>query len=304
MSSLVRPTRHVTSRPEPQVEVADPAVLFAARRVVAALVMRALRRVDLDHPGATAYRVLAAGGGPAVVDALSARFLGVALDAARSTAGLADPTVGTALVTLRARRHALDVAARTGAFPVCSALPTPRPRPVVGAAAVRLDGRRVTVPAGTVLDVSATTDALLAAAAARAVADRLRTGALVGVGGDVAQSGRAPTSGWTVPLPDDRSLRLPAGLAAATVRPRPDHPVVDPRTGAAVEDTWASVTVLHPHAVTAKALAVAAAVLADAAPDLLARHEVAFRLAGRGDVVRSAGWPAPVPGSRRYAVAS
>lgn len=289
--------------------VTDPATLTAARRLAVAVALRADRSTD---PGRRtgARRVLRAGGDPVVVDRSFARLLALALAASRSTGGLLDPTVGAALLRHRARTEALDVAARTGLFPACSGGLAVRDRPAPGADAVRVEGRRVTAPAGTVLDLGATTDALVVRAAAAAVADRLGTGVLVELGGDVAAAGPTPAGGWGLRLPDGAVLRLPPGRTAATVRPAPDRPVVDPRTGSVVDDSWACVTVLHADLVTAKALALGAVVLRDAAPGWLARRGVAFRLVARDrEVTTSPAWPRDVrstgvPAPRVHAVAS
>lgn len=294
------------------VAVADPALLPAARRIAESVRREASRRVDLDRPRATAWRLLRAGGSPVVVGPTYARLVGAALTASRLTGSLVDPTVGNAVLAHRSRLRGADLAARLGALPVCSSLAPARPRPAVGAEAVRVTGPAVVVPAGTLLDLAATTDAVVAAAAARAVADRLRTGALVEVGGDVAQAGPAPAGGWGVGLPCGSVVRLPAGRGAATVRPVPHRPVVDPRTGAVVEPAWVSVTVVHPDPLHAKAFALAAAVLGAAAPGWLGTRGAAFRLlSADGDVLTSPGWPLDVrdlgtvlPQPRRYAVAS
>lgn len=271
------------------VVVADAALEGPARRIVAAVLRDADRRTALDRPRSAPWRLARGGGGPVVVGPTDARLVAVALEAARLTGGLVDPTVGAAV--LRHGAHADAVRARGGAFPACASLTPPRPRPAVGAGAVRVDGAAVAVPAGTVLDLSATTDPVAAHAAARAVADRLRTGALVEVGGDVAQAGPPPAGGWELRLPGGAAVRLPAGRAAATVRPGAAL-VVDPRTGDVASPVWAAVTVVHPDPAAAKAFALAAAVLGAAAPGWLAARDLTHRLvAPDGAAVGSPGWP-------------
>ncbi|WP_088281006.1 FAD:protein FMN transferase [Kineosporia sp. A_224] len=294
------------------VAVADPALLPAARRIAESVQREASRRVDLDRPRATAWRLLRADGAAVVVGPTYARLVEAALAASRATGGLVDPTVGNAVHAHLSRLRGADLSARLGPLPVCSSLAPARPRPAAGADAVRVTGPAVAVPAGTLLDLAATTDAVVASAAARAVADRLRTGVLVEVGGDVAQAGPAPAGGWGVGLPCGAVVRLPAGRGASTVRPASHRPVVDPRTGAVVEPVWVSVTVVHPDLLHAKAFALAAAALGVAAPDWLGTRGACFRLlAADGRVLTSPGWPhdvrahgTAVPRPRRYAVAS
>lgn len=307
--SLSRP-RRTTARLH--VSVADPALLPAARRIAESVQREVSRRVDLDRPRATAWRLLRAGGAPVVVGPTYARLVGAALAASRATGGLVDPTVGNAVHAHLARLRGADLTARLGALPVCSSLGAARPRPAAGAGTVRVTGPAVAVPAGTLLDLTATTDAVVASAAARAVADRLRTGVLVEVGGDVAEAGPAPAGGWGVGLPCGSVVRLPAGRGTSTVRPASHRPVVDPRTGAVVEPAWGCVTVVHPDPLHAKAFALAAAVLGAQAPAWLRTRGVSFRLVDAdGDVLTSPAWPLDVrdlgtvlPQPRRYAAAS
>jgi thiamine biosynthesis lipoprotein len=292
------------------VDVTDPERIDDAQHAVRGLVRDAARLVDLDRPSAQVYRLLRAGGEPVSVSPLLARLVTVALDAAGATGGLLDPTVGAAVLGLDRRRHRPGEhgAARTGALPTCGRLGAHRSRPTTGPGAIRVDGRRLSAPAGTVLDLRATTDAVVADIAARVVARRLGIGAVVGVGGDVAQAGPAPAGGWRVALPDGAMLRLPAGRAVSTVRPGRGHRVIDPRTGAPAPDVWAAVSVVHPRLVTAKALAVAAAVLGPDAAEYLTGHGAAYRLvAADGAVVAAPPWPRdlhPVPTPRRRPIAS
>ncbi len=281
--------------PRVHVAVTDDALLWAARRISHSIADRAHRRTDLARPGSTPWRLVRAGGEQVTVGPLFSRLLAVALDAARATDGLFDPTVGGAVIGYAARLRALDVVACTAALPVCSGAVPAVARRAVGFESVRVGGLTVQVPAGTVLDLSAATDAVVAATAARAIADRLHIGALVAVGGDVAQAGPAPAGGWDLPLPDGAACRLPDGRAAATVRPGVLNPVIDPRSGAAADCGPSCVTVLHADLVVAKSVAVAAAVLGDGATGFLTRRDVDFRLLGADSVVTaSAGWPSDV----------
>jgi thiamine biosynthesis lipoprotein len=169
-------------------------------------------------------------------------------------------------------------------------------------------GRRVQLPSGTVLDLRATTDAAVAELAARAVAQRLGVGAVVGIGGDVAQAGPAPAGGWPLVLPDGAIVRLPAGRAAATMRADRPGLILDPHTCAAVPAAWACLTVVDRDPLRAKATALAAAVLGPDGDAYLRLRGARYRLVGLdGAERRSAGWPTDVrsvPAPRSGSLAS
>jgi thiamine biosynthesis lipoprotein len=295
------------------VAAADHAFEATARRVVRALHAGASRRVDLDDPRAEVYRLFAAGGGEVTVSRLLANLVQVGLSAAQASTGLVDPTVGAAVVAARVRTFAGRPTVGPGVVPACGSPDTHRPRPAPRYDRVAVRGNRIRAPQGTMLDLRATTDAVVASAAATRAAGRTGTGVLVVVGGDVAQAGAPPPDGWWVRLPDGARFRLPAGLAASTVRPGdppPHRVVVDPGTGAGVAPAWHGLTVLHRDVLAAKQLCLSAAVLGDGAVAFLRCEGVPFRLVGRGDAVTtSAGWPgtdipeAHVPASGTYLLA-
>ena len=116
-----------------------------------------------------------------------AEAIGVALEAARWTRGLTDPTVGQALISLGYDRDfaAIDPARRE---PAGSAAPAP------GWELVRLDGALLRLPADVRLDVGATAKGLGADRAVRAAmtANGQAGGILVSLGGDLAAAGQPP----------------------------------------------------------------------------------------------------------------
>jgi thiamine biosynthesis lipoprotein len=314
--------------------VTDPATLPAARD----LVERELAAVDAacsrfrtdselsrlttaDEPGRTSETgrtdeagrtggAGAAGGGRGVeVSGLLAELVAAALAAAARTDGDVDPTVGTALRRLGYDRDvALLPARQDRPLRVVS-------RPVPGWRRVRLDGRRLTVPAGTVLDLGATAKALTADRCAALVAAACGTGVLVALGGDIATAGPAPDGGWRI-LVQDRpgdpscTVAVPAGSAVATSSTTSRtwrragltlHHVLDPRTGLPAEPVWRTVTVAAPSCTAANTLSTAALVRGRRAVAWLGSQRRPARLVtAGGEVLTLNGWPTePAPGEER-----
>lgn len=131
-----------------------------------------------------------------------AEAVGVALAAARWTGGLVDPTIGSALISLgydrdfSAIRPDLDDDGRRAPDAQTPPEPLPRPDQVPGWQSVGLDGTRLTLPAGILLDLGATAKGLGSDRAAAAAAAAIATGGvLVSLGGDIAVAGEAPAAG-------------------------------------------------------------------------------------------------------------
>ena len=149
----------------------------------------------------------------------------VALEAARWTGGLTDPTVGEALISLGYDRDfaAIDSNRRE---------PPPAPLPAPGWQRVRLDGPLLWLQAGVRLDLGATAKGLGSDRAARAVmaATGHTGGVLISLGGDIATAGIPPCDGWPIvaagrpdqPGPGPASagpaqlVRLPRGAVATS----------------------------------------------------------------------------------------
>lgn len=261
-----------------------------------------------------------AGGGTFMLSDGLAEAVSVALAAAEWTGGLADPTVGDAVISLGYDR---DFAAiEPGLLG-----PLEPPAPVPGWQTVRLDGPILRLPAGVRLDLGATAKGLGSDRAARAAiaACGWRGGVLVSLGGDIATSGPGPCDGWPIVVADRpdpgpsspaQLIRLPYGAVATsstTCRTwrREDqelHHIVDPRTGHPAGGPWETVSVAMTTCADANAAATAAIVAGQGAPDWLAKAGVPARLVSRGgDVHMVGGWPVadggrvPIPpGSHVY----
>jgi thiamine biosynthesis lipoprotein len=277
-----------------RIVVTDPAALSEATalvRVELAAVDAACSRFRADSELNAACRA----GRAVTVSPLLADLLAAALQAARTTDGDVDPTVGGALCNLGYDR---DFAALTGR----TVAPAVRVFPSPDWTAVRLHDRELRVPSGMLLDLGATAKAAAADRAAALVALRLGVGVLVALGGDIATAGPGPD--WSILVrdrPGDPScvVRVPAGAALATSSTagrtwgRPGelvHHILDPRTGRPAPTVWRTVSVVAYSCLRANTLSTAAVIrghdafgLLGTAPARLVTPELA--------VVRVGGWP-------------
>jgi thiamine biosynthesis lipoprotein len=284
--------------------VTDPAALPRARREL----VRELRAVDLlasrfrNDSELTALNSRA--GERVRVSRRLFEAVALALDVARRTGGLVDPTVGRALRLAGYDRTFIVVRARDGSFLAVS-------HRSPGWGSVRLDSERleILVPAGVELDLGATAKALAADRSARAAAAAAETGVLVSLGGDVAVAGPAPAGGWPVRIADDQAAPLDApgptvaisagGLATSGTAVRHWlgsgirlHHIVDPRTGRPAVTSWRTVTVAAASCVAANVASTAAVVLGEEATAWLTERGHAARLVRTTGAVELAGqWP-------------
>jgi thiamine biosynthesis lipoprotein len=283
-----------------------PELLDDARAIVEEVLGAVDKASGRARPDAEIHRLYRAAGRTVTVSPLLAELVATALAAARRSGGSVDPTVGAAVTRLA---HDRD----RSVLPVCGSSAGPaadRHRPAPGWQVVRLEGRRLTVPAGVTLDLSATAKAFAADRAARRLAAELGAGALVALGGDVATAGPAPDGGWRLTVQDHAgdaaaTVTLPAGAAVATsgVRSRtagwsPGRTrIVDPATGTEALTPWLTASVVAVSCVQANTLATAALVRGATAPRWLRELGAPARLVGRdGGVVTVGGWhPEPGP---------
>jgi thiamine biosynthesis lipoprotein len=287
------------------VVVTDAAGLAAASRAVQdelAAIDAACSRFRAD---AEIARLHAAGGAPVRVGALLLEAVSVALEAARRTGGLVDPTVGAAVAAAGYDRDFDDLPDDGPARPAAA---------VPGWRSVAIDraASAVRLAPGTILDLGATAKALAAdraaAAAARAAAPH---GVLVSLGGDLALAGPVPPGGWPVGIADDHgaqtadaTVALTTGaLATSSVTQRrwrrggrTAHHLIDPRTGRPATVVWRTVSVAAPTCVEANIASTAAVVLGADAPAWLQERGLPARLvAGDGAVTGTCGWATPEP---------
>jgi thiamine biosynthesis lipoprotein len=219
-----------------------------------------------------------------------------ALDAARTTGGLVDPTVG----------RTLRLAGYDATFRVVASRDGGRFRArfddVPGWQVVELDrdARTIRIPHGVELDLGATAKALAAdRCAARAGGD-----VLVALGGDVAVAGEGR---WPVGVADDHASTETqttvavgaGGLATSSTAVRrwrsgvaSLHHVIDPRTGRPAESRWRTVSVAASSCYAANVASTAAIVLSHEAPVWLEQLGLDARLVAHdGAVVTTGRWP-------------
>jgi thiamine biosynthesis lipoprotein len=221
------------------------------------------------------------------------------------TAGIVDPTIGSALIELGYDRDFEDLDPRAE-FPIF------RPSPAPGWWRIVLDPERrtITVPVGVHVDLGSSGKAFAADRAALHLSSELGCGVLVNLGGDISVSGPAPTGGWPVGIAtscatppdavDEVVTVVKGGLATSGTTSRAwaragrqVHHIIDPWTGDSVPPGWALVSATGQTCVEANAWSTAAVVWGQDAPDNLEAGGVAARLVGGdGSVVRVGGWPA------------
>ncbi len=239
---------------------------------------------------------------PLLFDALeTARVVAV------QTAGIVDPTIGSALIELGYDRDFDTIAADDLA-------PDFRAEPAPGWWLIELNGadRTVSIPAGVHVDLGATAKAFAADRAAQRIAATLGCGALVNLGGDVAVAGQCPSDGWAIGIAAESTSALcevdqvvtlvSGGLATSgtTARSwvrngRTVHHIVDPWTGDAAPAVWALVSITAPSCAQANAWSTAAIVWGlDAIGNLAAIGVPARLVHADGAIVRLGGWPPAV----------
>jgi len=252
---------------------ADPAAVAAAFERWEAVFSRFRPESELSRVNASPEPAL-------VVSGFFASALRVALEVAKATDGLVDPTLGTALVNAGYDRDFASLAADGVLGP---AVPSRLDL-------VRLDGTILRRPAGLALDLNGVVKALAVDEAAGAVPGA----GFVSAGGDLAV--RGPVD---VGLPGEGAVQLVrGGLAtsgAVTRRWRRggavQHHLVDPRTGRPSRSPWRCVTVAGAACLDADAAAKAAFLLGGDGPDWLDERGLPGRFVHpEGTVVENGAW--------------
>jgi len=216
-----------------------------------------------------------------VVSRLFASAVKDALGAAAVTDGLVDPTLGLAI---EAAGYDRDFAF----LPEDDERP-PGPTMPGRRHAVRLSGRLLTRPPGTVLDLNGVVKAL----AVDASLDLIHGDGFVAAGGDVAARG-----GAVVGLPAGGSLRLRSGGVATSGTTHRrwrrggeiQHHLIDPRTGRPAESRWDEVSVAASSCLAADVAAKAAFLLSDDGPAWLDEHGLPGRFVSDDSVVCNLAW--------------
>ena len=249
--------------------------------------------------------------GPRIqVSSLLAEAIAVALKAARLTDGDVDPTVGRAMQAIGYDRDFTAIRKDSALRKDSGHKVTQQQIP--GWRNVNLDGRILTLPPGTELDLGATAKAWAADRSAQRIANHLGCGVLVGLGGDIAVAGPPPHDGWRVRVqdvtghPDDDLVGpyahvtiVKGGLATSSTKARRWrrggdvlHHILDPRTGLSAVPVWRTVSVAAGTCADANAASTAAIIRGHDAMGWLTGIGLAARLVDtKGTVFTVAGWP-------------
>lgn len=290
------------------VAVTDAAALSSARR----LLERRLNELDRTCSRFRADSELARAnrrtGETIAVSELLAETVYVALEAARTTDGIVDPTLA----------RELRAAGYDCTFALVRARGGWRLRPLDRRTAtwreVELDRERgmLRIPPGVELDLGATAKAWAADDLAGSIAAQSGAGALVALGGDLAVAGPPPQQGWAVRVADDHSASLDGtgpvvaivagGLATSGTSVRRwranyghAHHVIDPRSRRPAVTPWRTVTVAAATCLGANIAAIAALVLGASGADWLTRRRLPSRLVREdGAVSHTCDWPAEI----------
>jgi thiamine biosynthesis lipoprotein len=280
--------------------VTDPDALPAAQRLIRtelALVEAACSRFRPDSELSLLHLEAATHPVTTTVSPMLAALLRVALAAAEHTDGDLDPTLGATLVGLGYDRDYLLIG------------PDDRPptrHRRIDWRSIGLDGDRLSVPAGAVLDLGATAKATAADHCAQLTFRQLGVGVLLNLGGDIATAGPAPDGDWRIDvqdLDDDPAdaVTLPAGAALATSSTQRRvwcrggmrmHHVLDPRTGLPAPAVWRSASIVARTCVAANTLSTTALIRGRAAKGWLRDIGAPSRLVdAAGRVHTLNGWP-------------
>jgi thiamine biosynthesis lipoprotein len=254
-------------------------------------------------------RLNARAGEWAVISPLLYELLLVALQAARFSGGLVDPTLGEAVIAAGYDRDWAEL--EHVGFTKTATQTRTRSSSWRGVAFVaQRDGSAwAWLPSGSRLDLGATAKAYAADRAAELITATTGSGALVSLGGDIATAGSPPDGGWRVHVTDDhrsgpevpgQTVCILGGALATsstTVRRWSNesgemHHILDPRTGLPAEGPWRTVSVTAADCVDANTATTAAIVLGEQAPVWLDELGFAARLVAHdGTVMTVGGWP-------------
>jgi thiamine biosynthesis lipoprotein len=286
------------------VAVAEPSAIDLARELLVAELDAVDHACSRFREDSELTWVNARAGGPVPVGSLLAQAVRVALDAARMSDGLVDPTLGVQVRAAGYDRTFALVRERD----VWRVGPGPTRRAAWQQVELDDEQRLLLVPEGVELDLGATAKAWAADRAARRIA-ATGTGTLVSLGGDIAVAGPPPDGGWPVRIADDHAAPLASpgpvvaistgGLATSGTAVRrwrtslgEAHHILDPSSGKPAVTPWRTVSVAAASCVDANVAATAAIVLGESALSWLAARELPARAVRRdGSVVTVAGWP-------------
>ena len=245
----------------------------------------------------------AAAGGWQDVSPLLHSILTASLQAARTTGGIFDPTILSAL--LEAGYDRTFEKLQPAPAPAPSKAPR-RERPAGAWRKIELEASRVRLPAGVGLDFGGIAKGMAVDAAYEVLARRGLSGFAIDAGGDLRVHGHpAGLPFWTVAVEtggEDLTITIDHGaLATSSTRGRrwtkggrEAHHLIDPRTGSPSTSGMVSATVAAAPCAEAEVAAKVALILgAGAGPGFLAARNLDGLLCqAGGDQIRVGNWPA------------
>lgn len=294
------------------VVVEDPRLLEAAEHVVRDVldaVDRACSRFRSDSELSLLRGRLSGG---AEVSPMLGTLLTGALEAAETSGGSVDPTLGNDLAALGYDRDFAELSV----FGASTTSVRMLPRTEVGWTRISFRDGRLTVPDDLTLDLGASAKAVAADLAAQRIATDLGTAVLVSLGGDIATAGQPTDGAWEVLVqdtPEDpgQQVRLEGGWAMATsstqkrrwmLDGRKVHHILDPRSGLPAPAVWRTSTVVAATCLRANTLSTAAIVRGRDAVGWLAAQNAPARLVDEaGRIHVTDGWPSNWEGSEHLA---
>jgi thiamine biosynthesis lipoprotein len=279
--------------------VTDPAVLGPAQRLVEGYLAAVDVAASRFRPDSEVSALARSRTTTHTVSPLLSTPVAVALEAAGTTDGAVDPTLGAVLTQLGYGADGLDG----------PDLEQPRFRVTTQRHAtwrdVALDGERLRMPVGTILDLGA--KAYAADHCAVMIARELGCGVLLSLGGDLRVAGPEPDGGWNVLVTDGddkpASQILLSGAQAVSTSSTLHrtwyrdgqlmHHVLDPLTGTPAAPFWRTVSVAASSCLAANTLSTQAIVVGEPAIAVLEGQRVAARLVDTERRVHLVGgWPA------------
>lgn len=253
------------------------------------------------RPESELSRLNASAGIRTSVSPLMLRALNAALDAARATRGVFDPTILLRMIEIGYDRSFESLAPRQPAAPDRAPSPTGGWRDIE----VHESRRMVRLPPGVGLDFGGIAKGMAVDAALALLEERGLTPAMVNAGGDLAVRGTPADSpdwplavpgkdeGWVIGL--ERGAVATSGVARRQWRQGDveRHHIIDPRTGEPAASALWSVTAIAGACAQAEVAAKAAFILgAEAGANFIERAHLGALLVGDDGAWRSAGaWP-------------